>query len=123
MNDAEKKWNEFHPEITYQRACEIEGVSDCPRRSAAWFNFEKLTKEEKIKTILEAEKQLKEAKEETKKQYYQGHLSVKNLKGTDFEGRGMDDHKTALRIQKNKEKSLKRLKDLWKQDPASLENL
>jgi len=105
----EDKWNSEHPEISYDRALEIEGVTDYPRHDAALFNFSKLTSAEQAATIAQQIKELAEAKAETKRQYALGIQSARRLAHTDFRGRGMDEHKQALRIERMVKTRLQRL--------------
>jgi len=100
MKTDEEKWNETHKDISYKRALEIEGVKSYPRISAAIFNFHKLTEEEKRSVLEEQRNELKSAKNETKKAYKRGKELVTTLKGTDFAGRSMDEHKAALKYER-----------------------
>lgn len=56
-----------HYGITRKRAMELEGVKDYPRRSAALFHFDKLTKAEQATVRKYLKMELKEARENKKK--------------------------------------------------------
>lgn len=73
-------------------------------------HFDKLTPEEQQSVLSAQQSHLEEARARTKQEYAKGRESVKRLKGTDFEGRGMEDHKAALRLQKSLEATVERLK-------------
>ena len=107
INDFRTTWNSQHPNLSYDRAVELEG-HEYPRFDTAYFQFERLTPEEQRLTIQQAERDLADQKTEVKKQYQLG----KQCKGTDFNGQGMRNHKDALRIQRIFQKRVTRLKKM-----------
>ncbi len=111
-------WDKQHSYgISYERALELEGVTDYPRISAAVFHFNKLTATEQQTVILCKKNELAEAIEERKVIYRNAKQFAKDVNHDKYIMKGMNIHPYYKeRIRKDIKRLTKQIAELTTQN-------